>query len=126
MHRRTLSWGLYRGQHVQTRLAERVYADAREKNQHDQQNREEIPPGELLRSGTCNPIIVDISKKLHVGHGRRVHGSGENDSVNLFASSFLQKDKNPLTPRRISKYNASQEIRNGTPESSDVITGEVI
>ena len=62
----------------------------------------------------------------HLGHGRRVHGSGENDLGNLFSSYFLQKDKNPLTHRRSSKYNDGQEIRTGTPESSEVSKGELL
>ena len=59
-------------------------------------------------------------------HRRRIRGSGEDDSRKLFALSFLRKYKNPLPRRRISKYDAGQEIRTGTPESSDVITGEVL
>ena len=44
----------------------------------------------------------------------------------FFASYFLRKDENPLPCRRSSKYNAGQVIYTGTPESSDVITGEVL
>ena len=54
----------------------------------------------------------------HLGHGGRVPRSGEIYSGNLFASSFLQKDKKPFTHHRRSKYDAGREIRTGTPESS--------
>ena len=74
----------------------------------------------------CNPIRVDISTKHPLGHGVCVCGSGENNPGNLFALSVPQKDKNPLTHNRSSKYDAGQEIRTGTPESSDVIIGEVL
>ena len=40
--------------------------------------------------------------------------------VNLFAYSFLRKDKIPLTYCRRSNYDAGQEILIGAPESSDV------
>ena len=96
-----------------------------EKHQYYQQNRGEIFPGELGRSGTCNTIRVDISTTRHLGHMGRVRRSGENNSVNHFASSFLRKDENPLTHSRISKYDASQQIRTVTSESSDVIKGEI-
>ena len=69
---------------------------------------------------------MDISSTRHLGHGRRVRGSGEDDSGNIFASSFLWKYENVLTHRSSSKYDAGQEIRTGTPESSDVITVEVL
>ena len=55
-----------------------------------------------------------------LGHGGFVSGSGEDDLGNLFASTFLRKDKNPLTPCRISKYDSKQDRRTGTTESSDV------
>ena len=51
---------------------------------------------------------------------------GEDDLGKLFASSFIRKDENPLPFHRISKYNAGQESRTGTPESSDVISGELL
>ena len=38
----------------------------------------------------------------------------------LFALPFLQKYKIPLTHCRRSKYNVSQEIWPGPPESSDI------
>ena len=47
-------------------------------------------------SGTCNPIRMDISSTRHLGHMIFVRGSGEDDSRNLFGSSFLRKDENPL------------------------------
>ena len=40
---------------------------------------------------------------------------------NIFASYFLWKDKNHITHRRNSKYDAGQYGRTGTPESSDII-----
>ena len=64
--------------------------------------------GELRRSGTYNPIRMDISSTHHLGHRRRVCGSEEYDSRNLFASYFLQKDENPISCRRSSKYHAGQ------------------
>ena len=69
---------------------------------------------------------MDIYSTRHLRHGRRVRGSGEDYSRNLFASYFLWKDENPLPRRRISKYNSGQERRTGTPESSDVSSGEVL
>ena len=77
-------------------------------------------------SGTWNQIRVDLSSAHHLGNGRRVRGSGENNLGNLFASSFILKDENPLSHRRISKYDAGQETRNGTPEPSDFGIGEVL
>ena len=124
MHK--LYLGLHRGQRVQTRLAERAYADMGEGHQHDQKTPGEISPGELRHSGMCNPIIMDISTTRHLGHGVSVRGSGENDSGNLFASYFLRKDENPLLHCRKSKYDAGQEIRTGTPEPSNISTVEVL
>ena len=108
VHERTLSWGLHWGRRVQTWLAERVYADVGEEYQHGQQNCGEISPWELRHSGTCNPTIMDISSTRHLGHRRRVSRSGENDSGNLFAWYFLQKDENPLPHRRRYNYDAGQ------------------
>ena len=62
----------------------------------------------------------------HLGHGGRVCGSGENDSGNIFASSFIRKDENPLTHRRNSKYYANQCGSTWPPESSDVSEGEIL
>ena len=73
-----------------------------------------------------NPIRVDISSTRHLGHGRRVCGSGENYLGNLFASSFIWKDENPLSYCRSLKYDAGQEIRAENPEPSDVSTVEVL
>ena len=108
------------------RLVERAYADVEEEYQHDQQNRREVSPGELRRSGTCDPTIMDISSKHHLGYRRLVRGSGEDDLGNLFSSSFIWKYENPLPRCRSSMYNAGQESGTGTPEPSDVRTGEVL
>ena len=78
------------------------------------------------RSSTCNPIRMDISSTRHLVHGRRVCGSGEDDLGNLLALSFLRKNENPLPYSGSFKYNASQEIRTGNPEYSDVSTVEVL
>ena len=72
-----------------------------------------------------NPIRVDISATHHLGHRGCARGSGENDSGNLFVLSFLLKDKNPLTHRKNSKYDADQDGRTGPTESSDVSKGEI-
>ena len=85
-----------------------------------------ISPGELRCIGTCNMIRINISSTRHLGHGRRVCGSGENDSRNFLPHIFFGKYENPLPHRRISKYDAGQEIQNGDLESSDVNTGEVL
>ena len=69
---------------------------------------------------------MDISSTRQVGHRRLVCGSVEDDLRNLFASSFIWKDENNLPRRRISKYNTGQEIRTGTPEFSDVSSGELL
>ena len=69
---------------------------------------------------------MDISITQNLGHGRCIRRSEENDSGNLFTSSFLHKYENPLTRCRIYKYNTFQEIRTGTPESIDVSTVEVL
>ena len=97
-----------------------------DKHQHNTQNHGGIYPVELCRSGTCNPIRLDISSTCQLGHGRRIRGSGKNILRNFFASYFVQKDERPLPHFRISKYNAGQEIRNGTPEPSDVSTVELL
>ena len=44
----------------------------------------------------------------------------QNDPGNFFASSFLRREKKPLTHYRSSKYDAGQKIKVETPESSDV------
>ena len=62
----------------------------------------------------------------HLGRRRLVRRSGEEYLRNLFASSFLQKDENPLPRHTISKYDAGQGIRTGTHESSDVSSGEIL
>ena len=61
----------------------------------------------------------------HLGHRGRVCGSGSNDLGNLFAFSFHWKLKKRLTHCRSSKYDSGQEIRTGTPESSDVSKVEI-
>ena len=61
-----------------------------------------------------------VSATRHLGNGGCVCGNGTYALGNPFASYFLQKYKTPLTQNRISKYNAGQYIRNGTPESSDI------
>ena len=43
-----------------------------------------------------------------------------NDPGNFSASSFLQRERIPLTHRRSSKNDTGQKIKVGTPESSDV------
>ena len=68
---------------------------------------------------------MDISTTRHLGHRGSVRGSGENDSINLFASYFLWKEKNPLTHCRSSKYDVDQDGRTGTHEYSDVSEVEV-
>ena len=107
-------------------MVEIAYADVGEEYQHNEKNIKEIFPGELRRSGTCNQIRIDISSTRHLGHRILVRGSGEYYSQNLFASSFLRKDKNPLPRRRSFKYDAGQEIRTGTTESSDARSVEVL
>ena len=52
-----------------------------------------MSPEELRRGGTCNPIKVDISTTLHLGHGRRVHGSGGNDLETFLPRLFFGKTK---------------------------------
>ena len=47
-------------------------------------------------------------------------------SKTFFSSSSLRKYKNPLPRRRSYKYDASKEIWNENPESSDVSSGEVL
>ena len=126
MYGRTLSWGLHQGRQVQTQLARRAYADVGEEHQNGKINCGEISPGELRHSVTCSPIRMDISSTRHLVHRIHLRGSGGNDSGNLFASSFLQKDENPLPNSRNSKYNAGQESRTGTPEFSDISTVEVL
>ena len=96
-----------------------------EEHQNDQKNCGYISPEELRRSGMCNPIRMDISSTCRLGNRRLVCRSAEDDLRKLFASSFLQKDKNPLTHSRSYKYDACQEIRTATHESSDVSTGEI-
>ena len=107
-------------------MVERLYNDVGEEYQHYKKNRGEISPGELLRSGTYDPIRMDISSTRHPGHRRIVCRSGEDDLRKLFASSFLWKEENPLSRCGSSKYYAGQEIRTGTPEFSEVSSGEVL
>ena len=83
-------------------------------------------PRRVFRNGTCNTTRIDISSTRHLGHRRLVSRSGEDDLGNLFAPSFLKKDENPLPRCRRSKYGAHQEIRTGTPESSDVSSVELL
>ena len=120
MRRRTLSWGLHQGRQFQEQVDERGYADVVEERYHNQKNCGEISPEELHLCGTCKPIKVDVSTTHHLGNGGCVRGSGENDSGNLFALSFLQKDENPLTYCRNYKYDSNQGGCTGPPEPSDV------
>ena len=68
---------------------------------------------------------MDISTARHLGHRGFLRGSGENDLGNLFFSSFLRKDKNPLTHSRNSNYDVDEGGRTWPPESSDVRKGEM-
>ena len=72
-----------------------------------------------------DPIIVDISTMRHLVYGGRICGSGEDDPGNLFASSFLRKEKITITHCRISKCAAGRESRIGDPDSSDTRKLEV-
>ena len=54
---------------------------------------QEISPGKLRRSGTYNPIRVDIPTTRHLVHGGRVCGSRENDLGNLLPRIFFRKTK---------------------------------
>ena len=102
-----------------------MYADVGEISLYYQKNCVEIYPGDLRRSGTFNPIIVDISTTRHLIHRGCVCGSGENDLGILFSLSFLQKDENPFTHCRNSKYDANQGGWTGPPGYSDVIKGKI-
>ena len=95
-------------------MDERAYADVGEESWHHLRNRGEISSGELRHSGMRDPIGVDVSETLHLGHGRCVCRSVEDD-LEKNALSFVWKDTNPLTNRRISKYDADQESRTGAP-----------
>ena len=64
-----------------------------EENLYDLRNHGEISQGRLYRSGMRDPIRVDISTTAHRGYGRRACTSGVNDSGNIFALSFLWKEK---------------------------------
>ena len=68
---------------------------------------------------------MDVSKTRHLGNGGCVRGSGEYSKGDLFASSFLRKDKNHLTHCSISKYNDGQETRMENPELSGTSKGKV-
>ena len=69
---------------------------------------------------------MDISSARHLGHRRLVCTSVEDDPRNLFSLYFIRKDKNSLPCHRSSKYDAGKEIRNGSSESSDISTIEVL
>ena len=69
---------------------------------------------------------MDISSTCHPGHRRLVCRSGEDDLRKRFASPFLWKEEHPLPRCGRSKYDAGQEIRTGTPEFSEVSSGEVL
>ena len=71
--------------------------------EHDPKNHGEISPREVLHSGKYYPIRVYIYRMSHLGHGKHVCRRGENYSGNLFALSFLGKNKNCLTHCRSSK-----------------------
>ena len=120
MNERTLAWVLHWGRRFQTRLVERAYNNVGKEYQNDQQKRREISPGELRRSGTCNPIKMDILSTRHLEHRRIVRGSIEDDSRKCFALSFLLKDENSFPVVR------ALSIRIGNPESSDISSGEVL
>ena len=96
----------------------------REEHQHDQRNCGKIFPGELCRSGMCNPTRVDISTTRHLGYGGAFAGA-EKMIWETFLPCLFFGDKKPLTHLRSYKYNIGQEIRTGNPESSDVITVEM-
>ena len=96
-----------------------------EEHWNGQKNHREIPPGELCHGGMRDPIIVDISATRNLGQGGYINGSGEYSLGKKIALYFLRKDKNPLTHSRSSRYDAGQESRTGTPESSDISKGKI-
>ena len=61
------------------------------------ENPQEISQDILRHGGTRDPIGVDMYTTLHNGYGGRVSESREDYPGNLFALSFLWKDKIPLT-----------------------------
>ena len=87
---------------------------------HDKQNSGELPPRKLRRSGTCNPIRVDIFTTHHKKYGMRIRRHREASSGNLFSVHFLQKIKISHTPRSNSKFDSGQEGRTGPPKYRNV------
>ena len=77
-------------------------------NFHNQQNCGEISPGKLRRSGMPNTIGVNISTMRHNKNGGHICVTGEDDLVNIFALSFIWKDKISLPHRRRYKYDSVQ------------------
>ena len=63
---------------------------------------------------------MDISTTHELGYRGCIFRSEEDDPGNLFATSFIWKDRIPLVHSRRSKWYASQESRIVTPESSNV------
>ena len=55
----------------------------------------------------------------HTKYKRRVCGSGDNDSGNVFEWTFIWKEKMPLTHIMSSKYDTGQERLPGPPEYRD-------
>ena len=90
MHGRALSWQLYQGFLVQTRLSEKAYEDVGEEHMHGQKNHSKISQGKLCRIGTRDPTGADISTMRHKEYGIRICGSGEDDLGNLFSSPLLK------------------------------------
>ena len=87
---------------------------------HDKWKVGEIPPIKLQRSGTWDPIRVDISETRDEKHGIRVFGSGKYPLWNLFASPILQKIEIYTIHSRKFKYESGQEIRPEPPKSGNV------
>ena len=84
-----------------------------------------ISPGELHRGCTHDPVRVNISTTRHHGYRGLICRSGADYLGNLLASYLIRKDKIPFTHYRSFNYDAVQEIRIGTPESSDTREQEV-
>ena len=81
--------------------------------------------GNLQYIGYQNTVVRALQSEWIFIQHFTVSGSRENYLGNLFASSFLQKEESPLTHCMISNYDAGQEIRTRTPESSGSSTGEI-
>ena len=106
-------------------MAKRSHVKAGEKYLCNYLNGGEIPPGQLLHGGLCNPTGNHIFATCDKRHRICVRGSGEYSLGNLFDLSFLWKIEISPTHCRNLKYDVGQERRLRSTRPSGIIQQKI-